>query len=225
MTWGPLGKGSFSNLCKGRTKSSPAKSHQLCLGLSNNSGAQQESPCLSEKAKRGPPKVYQSGLRLLWGTGDFKGQIPVPKCIRHQDKVTTATAAGPYCLFRWDGSDSHQYLLQQREANAQEGEKRKETRHAQMLAALQGSPVANPESLKDKAWGKCLSVDRWDIGPKTVQTVTSLLKQISTNIINWDIEKQSYLGTQEPQDQVPSLPSWWFNRTEVACLIQLLWNR
>ena len=28
--------------------------------------------------------------------------------------------------------------------------------HAQTLAALQGSPMANPESLKDKAQGKCL---------------------------------------------------------------------
>ena len=43
-----------------------------------------------------------------------------------------------------------------KEAKAQERERRKETRHAQMLAALQGSPVANPESLKDKAQGKCL---------------------------------------------------------------------
>ena len=40
---------------------------------------------------------------------------------------------------------------QEREARAQEREKSKETRHAQMLAALQGSPMANPESLKDKA--------------------------------------------------------------------------
>ena len=80
-------------------------------GLSNNSGAQWEPYCLSRKAKRGPPKVYQSGLRLLWGTGDFKGQIPVPVCIRHQDKVTTSTVAGPWFLFRWDGPDSHQYLL------------------------------------------------------------------------------------------------------------------
>ena len=45
---------------------------------------------------------------------------------------------------------------QEREAKAQEKEKRKETRHAQMLAILQGSPMANPESLKDKAGGKCL---------------------------------------------------------------------
>ena len=40
---------------------------------------------------------------------------------------------------------------QAREAKAQERERRKETRHAQMLAALQGRPMANPESLMDKA--------------------------------------------------------------------------
>ena len=40
---------------------------------------------------------------------------------------------------------------QEKEAKAQEGEKRKETRNAQMLVALQGSPMANPESLKHKA--------------------------------------------------------------------------
>ena len=45
---------------------------------------------------------------------------------------------------------------QEKEAKAQERERRKETRHAQMLATLQGSPMANPESLKDKAQGKCL---------------------------------------------------------------------
>ena len=40
---------------------------------------------------------------------------------------------------------------QEKEAKAQERDKRKETLHAQMLAALQGSPMANPKSLKDKA--------------------------------------------------------------------------
>ena len=45
---------------------------------------------------------------------------------------------------------------EEKEAKAQEGEKRKETKHAQMLTVLQGSPVANPEYLKDKAPGKCL---------------------------------------------------------------------
>ena len=36
-------------------------------------------------------------------------------------------------------------------AKAQEREKRKETRHNQLLATLQGNPMVNPESLKDKA--------------------------------------------------------------------------
>ena len=40
---------------------------------------------------------------------------------------------------------------QEREAKAQEREKRKETRHAQMLASLQGSATANPESLNNEA--------------------------------------------------------------------------
>ena len=46
---------------------------------------------------------------------------------------------------------------QEKEAKAKaQEERKKETRHAQMLAALQGSPMANPESLKDKALDKCL---------------------------------------------------------------------
>ena len=39
---------------------------------------------------------------------------------------------------------------QEREAKAQERQRKKETRHAQMLVALQQSPMANSESLKDK---------------------------------------------------------------------------
>ena len=45
---------------------------------------------------------------------------------------------------------------QEKEAKAQEKERKKETRHAQMLATLKKSPLANPESLKDKAQDKCL---------------------------------------------------------------------
>ena len=48
------------------------------------------------------------------------------------------------------------YNKEEREAKAQEREKREETRHAQMLAALQGSPMGNPDSLMEKAEGKCL---------------------------------------------------------------------
>lgn len=40
---------------------------------------------------------------------------------------------------------------QKREAKAQERVRNKETRHGQMLAALQGSPMTNPKSLKEKA--------------------------------------------------------------------------
>ena len=40
---------------------------------------------------------------------------------------------------------------QEREAKAQEGERRKQTRHTWMLAALQESPMTNPKFLKDKA--------------------------------------------------------------------------
>ena len=40
---------------------------------------------------------------------------------------------------------------EEKEAKAQERERKKQTRHAQMLATLQRSPMANPESLKEKA--------------------------------------------------------------------------
>ena len=44
----------------------------------------------------------------------------------------------------------------EKEAKAQERKRRKETRHAQMLAAFQRRPMANPESLRDKARDRCL---------------------------------------------------------------------
>ena len=105
---------------------------------------------------------------------------------------------------------------QEKEAKAQEKERKKETSHAQMLAAFQRNPMANPESLKDKARDKCVICRQGGIGPKSVQTMTSLLEQLATNAINWDIGRHSAPGTQEPQGQVPSLPSRWFKRTEAA---------
>ena len=42
-------------------------------------------------------------------------------------------------------TDTFDNREQKREAKAQDREKRKETRHAQMLATLQGSPMAIPE--------------------------------------------------------------------------------
>ena len=53
-----------------------------------------------QRLKEALQKFTTLDFRLFQGTGDFKGQIPVPVCIRHQDKVTTATAAGPCFLFR-----------------------------------------------------------------------------------------------------------------------------
>ena len=46
---------------------------------------------------------------------------------------------------------------QDKEAKAQQREKRKEIGYAQMLAGPPRKPYSKPESLKDKAWGKCLN--------------------------------------------------------------------
>ena len=105
---------------------------------------------------------------------------------------------------------------QEKEAKAQEKERRKKTRHSQMLAALQRSPVANPEALKDKARDKCLIYRQAGHWAKECPKVTSLLEWLATNSINWDTGQQSALRTPEPQGEVPSLPSRWFKRTEAA---------
>ena len=83
----------------------------LCAGFSNNAGINKNPIAFLERLEGDHPKVYQSGLRPLCGTGDFKRQIPVPMFIRHQDKVATAKAIGSCCLFTQNDPDSHQYLL------------------------------------------------------------------------------------------------------------------
>ena len=98
--------------------------------LSNNSGAQREPHCLSGKAKRGPPKVYQSGLRLLQGTGDFKGQIPVPMCIDIRIKLQELQQQDPapsLAEMVQIATNTFYNREQERGAKAQEREKRKET--------------------------------------------------------------------------------------------------
>ena len=75
-------------------------------------------------------------------------------CIRHQDKVTTAKQQDPAVSsdeMVQTATNTFYSREQEREAKAQIREKRKETSHAQMLAALQGSPMVKLESLKDKA--------------------------------------------------------------------------
>ena len=58
---------------------------------------------------------------------------------------------------------------QEREAKTQERDKRKETNHAQMLAALQGSPMANSESLKGSSVQFSHSVMSYSLRPHELQ--------------------------------------------------------
>ena len=65
---------------------------------------------------------------------------------------------------------------QEREAKTQEREKRKETRPAQVLTALQGIPMAKTQSLKDKAGGKYFNfrqVGHWAKMSKLMALVAS----------------------------------------------------
>ena len=70
----------------------------LCLVSSVTQEPNENPIAFLERAKKCPSKVYKSGL--LQGIGHFKGQIHVPVCIRHQDKVTIATTAGLCYLSR-----------------------------------------------------------------------------------------------------------------------------
>ena len=76
----------------------------LIVGLCPVSATTQEpneNPhCLLERLKEALQKFTNLDFRLFQGIGDFKGRIPVPIYIRHQDKVTTAIAAGLCCLYR-----------------------------------------------------------------------------------------------------------------------------
>ena len=85
--------------------------------------------------------------------------------------------------------------VHEREAKNQEREKRNEKSHAHMLVALQGSPMANPKSLKDKTRGKsliCIQAGHWakkctnhDKFPKTVETVIDFIFVGFQNHCRW----------------------------------------
>ena len=111
-------------------------------------------------AKRGPLKVYQSGLRLLWGTGDFKGHIPFLKCIRYQGKFITVTAAGPCCHFRWDKSTEPPIpFITENGRGRPRSRKRREEKRQGIPRCWSPSREAlwqTSKSLKDKARGICL---------------------------------------------------------------------
>ena len=54
---------------------------------------------ITQESKENPTDFLES-LKETLQKCDFEGQIPVPMCIRHQDKVTTVTATGLCRLFR-----------------------------------------------------------------------------------------------------------------------------
>ena len=76
----------------------------LVVGLCPVSAVTQESNenpiAFLESLKEALQKCTNLDLYSYEGQMIFKGQIPVAVCIRHQDKVTTATAAGPSCLLK-----------------------------------------------------------------------------------------------------------------------------
>ena len=122
--------------------------------LSNNSGAQQEPHCLLERLK----EALQNFTNL--DLDSYKGQVILkdkflPQCapdiriklkqLQHQNLASSLDE------MVHTATNTFYNREEEKETKAQEREKRKETRHAQMLAALRGSPMANPKSLKDKA--------------------------------------------------------------------------
>ena len=84
-------------------------------------------------------------------TGDFKGQIPVPMCIRHQDKVTTATAAGSAASLDemvQTATNTFYNREQEREVKAQERERRKEIRTCLDAGRPPGKPYGKSQVLE-----------------------------------------------------------------------------
>ena len=65
----------------------------LAVGLCSVSAITQEPKenpiAFLESLKKSPLKVNQSALRFLQGTGDFKGQIPVPMYIKPQESYNS----------------------------------------------------------------------------------------------------------------------------------------
>ena len=114
------------------------------------------------------------------------------------------------------------YFITENKRGGQDPGKREKERDKAclMLAALQGSPMANPESLKDKAEAKCLICRQAGHWAKECPNHDKSPKATCYKCLQWDTGQHSALGTQRPQNQVPSLHSWWFNRTEVACSSQ-----
>ena len=122
------------------------------------SRAQQEHHCLSGKAKRGLPKFTNLDLDSYKGQVILKGKF-LSQCssdIRIKLQQLQQDPAASLDKMVQTATNTFYNREQKKEAKAQEKERKKETRHAQMLATLQRSPMANPESLRDKARDRCL---------------------------------------------------------------------
>ena len=122
--------------------------------LSNNSGAQRDPIAFLERLKEALQKFTNLDLDSYEGQVILKDKF-LSQCTSdvriklQQLQQQDPTASLDEMVQRT--ANTFQNREQEREAKAQEREKRKETRHAQMLATLQGSHMANPESLEDKA--------------------------------------------------------------------------
>ena len=91
----------------------------------------------------------------------------------------------------------------------QEREKRKETGHAKMLSTMQGSPMANPESLRDKGGGKCLICRQVGHWAKECPTHDKSPKTTSYSSVQFSSVAQSCptLQPHELQNARPPCPS------------------
>ena len=98
-----MGKGSFADLCKGRTKSSPAKSNQLHLGLSSNSEPNENPIAFLERLKETLQKFTNLDL------DSYEGQMIL------KDKFLSQCASDIRIKLQQpqqkDDPDNHQYLL------------------------------------------------------------------------------------------------------------------
>ena len=117
--------------------------------LSNNSGAQRDPIAFLERLKEALQKFTNLDL------DSYEGQVIL------KDKFLSQCASDIRIklqkLQQQDPASSLDEMVQmatnmfydreqEKEAKAQERDRRKEIKHAQMLAALQGGPMANPES-------------------------------------------------------------------------------
>ena len=123
------------------------------LSLSNNSGVQRELHYLSGNYKRSPPKFTNLNLESYEGQVILKDKflsqyaseirIKLPQ-LQQQDSAASLDETVQ------TATDTFYNREQRGRLRPRKGSKGKR----KGMAALQGSPMANPETLKDKARGK-----------------------------------------------------------------------